>query len=305
MQDNHLPWVEKYRPDEFDEIVLDEVNRDILTNIIKTNEFPNLLLYGQPGTGKTTTIINLIKEYQKKHENVDNKMIIHLNASDDRGIDIVRTQISNFVNSKPLFNSGIKFIILDEADYMTKNAQQALHILIEDVRPDVRFCIICNYISKIDISLQNEFIHMRFNILPHDKIQSFLKTIINKENIKLDDYKLNHIIHNYNNDIRSMINYIQVSQEKIHKIKVITNEVYENLDNTIKNKEINIQDKVLKIVSISDKFSCKPQILLKKYIHYKIFILEEYDDKLIKFCNLLLHNKFTNMMINRICTLYI
>ena len=128
-----IPWVEKYRPSKFEDIVLDDVNRKIFENIIKKEHFPNLLFYGPPGTGKTTTIINLIKAYQEKINNVDSKLMIHLNASDDRGIDIIRSQISQFVNSKTLFNNGLKFVILDEADYMTKNAQQALHNLIENM----------------------------------------------------------------------------------------------------------------------------------------------------------------------------
>ena len=149
MHKNHLPWVEKYRPDHFEKIVLDEINHDILTNIVKFEEFPNLLLYGQPGTGKTTTIINLIKEYQKKtHGEEDSKMMIHLNASDDRGIDIIRSQINNFVTSKPLFNKGLKFIILDEADSMTEEAQFSLRQLLVNYTNTVRFCIICNYIGN-------------------------------------------------------------------------------------------------------------------------------------------------------------
>ena len=101
-----IPWVEKYRPSRLKDIVLDEINSNILKSIIEQHHFPNLLLYGPPGTGKTTTIINLIKSYQEKMKNVDSKMVIHLNASDDRGIDIIRNQISQFVNSKCLFNSG-------------------------------------------------------------------------------------------------------------------------------------------------------------------------------------------------------
>ena len=89
-----IPWVEKYRPNNFDNIVLDSTNRKLLTNIIKKNTFPNLLLYGPPGTGKTTTIINLINKYQEINNYTHKKgYTIHLNASDDRGIDIIRNQI--------------------------------------------------------------------------------------------------------------------------------------------------------------------------------------------------------------------
>ena len=87
---------------------------------MRRNEFPNLLFYGPPGTGKTTTIINLIDKYQEKYHQKRKGLKIHLNASDDRGIDIIRNQINNFVNTKILFGNGMKFIILDEVDYMTK-----------------------------------------------------------------------------------------------------------------------------------------------------------------------------------------
>ena len=122
----HCPWIEKYRPTEFKDIVLDDTNKKILTNIIKNDYFPNLLFYGPPGTGKTTTIINLIKSYQDTHHQKRQKQfMIHLNASDDRGIDIIRNQIYQFVNIKTLFGHGTKFVSLDEVYYMTKNAQYA------------------------------------------------------------------------------------------------------------------------------------------------------------------------------------
>ena len=94
-------------------------------------------------------------------------MIIHLNASDERGIDIIRNQINHFVNAKTLFGVGNKFVVLDEVDYMTKNAQKALkQFSMYNIMNNIRFCLICNYISKIEKCLQNEFIKLRFNQLP-------------------------------------------------------------------------------------------------------------------------------------------
>ena len=134
----HSNWVEKYRPTSFEDIVLEPINRTLLKNIIKTNNFPNLLFYGPPGTGKTTTIINLINEYQDKYNQKSKGLKIHLNASDDRGIDIIRNQINQFVNTKTIFGKGMKFVILDEVDYMTKNAQQALRYLIQQYSKDIK-----------------------------------------------------------------------------------------------------------------------------------------------------------------------
>jgi DNA polymerase III delta prime subunit len=159
-------------------IVMNELKNNIVDQILyfiqelhkgnlSSGDFMHTVIYGPPGTGKTTTIINLINAYQDKVGIKNKDLVIHLNASDERGIDIIRNQISNFVNSKPLFHSGMKFVILDEVDYMTKNAQQALRYLLQNYSNNVRFCLICNYISKIDEGLQNEFIRLRFNQLPN------------------------------------------------------------------------------------------------------------------------------------------
>ena len=177
MKKNFIPWIEKYRPNELKTIAFDPINKKIFDNILKTNYFPNLLIYGPPGTGKTTSVINLIKEYQLKNNQTSKELTQHLNASDERGIDTIRNQINLFVNSKTLFSKGTKFVILDEVDYMTKNAQQALKYLLQSYNTNVRYCLICNYISRIDESLQNEFIRLRFNQLPENSINKFLRNI--------------------------------------------------------------------------------------------------------------------------------
>lgn len=207
----NMPWIEKYRPNQFDGIVLDPLNRTFFRNILQRKHFPHLLFYGPPGTGKTTTIINLINEYQDLYTKRNRESIIHLNASDERGIDIIRTQIYQFVRSKHIFEVGLKFVILDEVDYMTKNAQQALKTLLQTSPENVRFCLICNYISKIDESLQHEFVCVRFNQLPHREILSFMRNIVAQEKLEayVDEETLHRIREMHQSDIRSMINYLQ------------------------------------------------------------------------------------------------
>ena len=225
-----IPWIEKYRPVQFDTIVLDPLNKSFFQNILRKRYFPNLLLYGPPGTGKTTTIMNLIHEYQNwatettpgnilpkqaLHSNSKHKEnIIHLNASDERGIDIIRNQINQFVKTNHLFEPGLKFVILDEVDYMTKNAQQALKSLLQMCRVNVRFCLICNYISKIDESLQHEFICVRFNQLPRKEISQFIRNITDTEGVSIRAEDIDTIQTNYQSDIRSMINFIQLNSDK-------------------------------------------------------------------------------------------
>ncbi|ALH22965.1 replication factor C small subunit [Chrysochromulina ericina virus CeV-01B] len=264
----YIPWVEKYRPTDFQNIVLNSENKTIFSNIFKKNYMPNLLLYGPPGTGKTTTIINLINEYQKKNDQENKGLMIHLNASDERGIDIIRNQINNFVNSKTMFTNGIKFVVLDEIDYMTKNAQQALKYLLQEYKENIRFCLICNYISKIDDSLQNEFVKLRFNQLPKEDIINFLSKINREENLKLSDYQIESIYNTYNSDIRSMINYMQSNQLVIQNTKVIDKELFKNINNIIiKGDNKNFNKEMYKLLTI---YNIDLDTVIKDYCSYII-----------------------------------
>jgi replication factor C subunit 3/5 len=265
---NNLPWVEKYRPNEFDDIVLDPLNKILFTNILDRNYFPNLLFYGPPGTGKTTTIINLIHSHQKKHGEVSRGTVLHLNASDERGIDIIRNQIYQFVRSKNLFEKGIKFVILDEVDYMTKNAQQALKYLLQSSGQNVRFCLICNYISKIDESLKNEFMPVRFNQLPKVEIERFLTKIAEKEEIELSKTAIETIQHLYNSDIRSMINFIQLHQNMLRwEYTIITDDTYEEIDRFIREKD-NITVFIEFVYELTIRYNIDKRNILKNYLNY-------------------------------------
>ena len=260
------PWVEKYRPTNFDDIVLDPINKELLENIITTGHFPNLLFYGPPGTGKTTSIINLINLYQSKINNKN--LMIHLNASDERGIDIIRNQINNFVNSKSLFNDGMKFIILDEVDYMTKNAQIALRYLLQNYKPHVRFCLICNYISRIDEALQNEFVRLRFNQLPEKEIINFLNIINVNEKLNYNSDTIYLIQQLFNSDIRSMINYMQSNEQLIYNKKIIQEELWEKISFNIINKNLNENLKFISAISI--EYNIDKKNIIKNYLNYLI-----------------------------------
>lgn len=262
------PWVEKYRPVEFDSIVLDDINRRLLQNIIEKSYFPNILLYGPPGTGKTTTIINLVNAYQKKHNQCQKGFMIHLNASDERGIDVIRNQINQYVNSKNLFADGMKFVVLDEVDYMTKNAQQALRYLLQSYSNNVRFCLICNYISRIDEGLQNEFIKLRFNQLPENDIISFLNNISKAEDLNLSVHTLSLIRRLYKSDIRSMVNFMQSNQSSLDKLNIIDDHSWGELTNILVNS--NIADAVLFVNNLSITCNVDKKNIIKDYIHYLI-----------------------------------
>lgn len=266
----NIPWCEKYRPKLFENILLDESNKTFLNKILETNVFPNLLFYGPPGTGKTTTIINLINKYQlNNYKKINSSLLIHLNASDDRGIDIIRNNIYNFINSNNLFNDGIKFIILDEVDYMTKLAQQALKTLIQETnKNNVKFCLICNYISKIFNGLTDEFIKIRFNNIDSKHIINLLQNINKIENLNINKKNLEIICNYYENDIRSMINYLQ---SKIHKKQsIIDNKVLEKIFEVNINNNSNIKKFVFLLNKIEYDYKISLFYLLKNYIFFII-----------------------------------
>lgn len=281
---NAMPWVEKYRPSCFEHIVLEPMNRIILSNILKTNYFPNLLLYGPPGTGKTTTIMNLVTAYQSKLNMQNRGLMIHLNASDERGIDIIRNQINNFVSSKSMFGNGIKFVILDEVDYMTTNAQIALRYLLTSYTDNnVRFCLICNYVSRIDESLQTEFVRMRFNQLPQADIFAFLCKIRDNEQLQLSDENLVAIQQQFHSDIRSMINYIQTNQDDLQNLHVITHNVWDHLVELFQKPaaaasrsgsvtSVDNEHEISHILSyfreISTKYYMDPRTIIKQFLYY-------------------------------------
>tara|TARA_Y100000389_G_scaffold204407_1_gene256768 strand:- start:3472 stop:4416 length:945 start_codon:yes stop_codon:yes gene_type:complete len=273
------PWVEKYRPTNFQDIVLDPTNKEIMETILKNNYFPNLLLYGPPGTGKTTTIINLVNLFQEKHDQKNQGLMIHLNASDERGIDIIRNQINQFVNSQTLFKKGTKFVILDEVDYMTKNAQQALKYLLRGIEGNVRFCLICNYITRIDESLQNEFMRLRFNQLPEKAIIQFLSHISINENLNLNNQTLKSIQLLYKSDIRSMINYMQSNQNLLEDQKVIDEKIWEELTSILSNKDCKKSEAINKMYTISQTYNIETKNLLKDYLNYIIRYKSKYVSK--------------------------
>jgi len=294
-------FVEKYRPKILEDIVLDPLNKQILKNIIDTCYFPNLLFYGPPGTGKTTTIINLINAYQEKIGIKNKDLIIHLNASDERGIDIIRNQINFFVNSKPLFNNGMKFVILDEVDYMTKNAQQALRYLLQNYTSNVRFCLICNYVSKIDEGLQNEFIRLRFNQLPKEEIITFLNNISKSEELNLSTKTISSIQKLYKSDIRSMINFMQSNQNlENESLNIIDNNIWDELIQKIINMDkIDIINNY--IHSISLKYNIDKKNIIKDFLNYIIKTYPKYvDSKFLDFVENLIHsqNQNNNIYIN-------
>ena len=204
----YLPWVEKYRPKKLDELIAHEEIITILNRLIESNQLPHLLFHGPPGTGKTSTIIACAK---KMYGDNYQSMCLELNASDDRGIDVVRNQIKEFAGTKKLFSSGVKLIILDEADAMTTDAQSALRRVIEKYTTNTRFCMICNYVNKIMPALQSRCTKFRFAPLKPDQIRGRLQDVIAAEGVDITTDGAEAILALAGGDLRRVLNLLQSS----------------------------------------------------------------------------------------------
>ncbi|KAF9163985.1 hypothetical protein DFQ27_004233 [Actinomortierella ambigua] len=201
-----LPWVEKYRPVTLDDLVSHKDITATIERFIDENRMPHLLLYGPPGTGKTSTILACAR---KLYGPMWKSMTMELNASDDRGIDVVREQIKSFASTKKIFSSGFKLIILDEADQMTQAAQNALRRVVEKYTRNVRFCIICNYVSKIIPALQSRCTRFRFGPLEQDQVADRLKYIIESENVNITEDGMKALLQLSRGDMRRALNILQ------------------------------------------------------------------------------------------------
>lgn len=203
-----LPWIEKYRPKKLNDIVGNTETIEKLKFIAKEKNVPHMIISGFPGIGKTTSIHCLALETlgEKYYSNA----IMELNASDDRGIDVVRNKIKNFAQVKISLPEGThKIIILDEADSMTPGAQQALRRIMEIYSNSTRFIFSCNQSLKIIEPLQSRCAILRYNKLTNDEVLIRLKQIVDFENIKCVEDGLNALVFTSDGDMRQAINNLQ------------------------------------------------------------------------------------------------
>ncbi len=172
-----------------------------VTRLIDQDRLPHLLFYGPPGTGKTTTILACARKiYGDNYK----KMILELNASDDRGIKTVRDTIKDFASSRQMFASGPKLIILDESDAMSQDAQAALRRVVEKFTANTRFCFICNYVSKIIPALQSRCTKFRFAPLKPEQIVPRINFICEAEKIAVTPEGVNAIVSLSQGDMRKV-----------------------------------------------------------------------------------------------------
>jgi replication factor C subunit 2/4 len=211
---NSIPWIEKYRPRKLEDMSQAKNLLDLFQNTIKTGDMTHYLFYGPPGTGKTSAILAMGREIFKEHFST---RVIEFNASDDRGINAVREKITNEAKkyvTEIISDDGTrlppyKIIILDEADSMTDEAQDALRVIIEQYSTVTRFCFICNYISKITDAIKSRCSPVYFKKLSNECMINKLNEIATKETMVLPKKILDTIIDVSNGDMRKAIMVLQ------------------------------------------------------------------------------------------------
>ncbi|OMJ92701.1 hypothetical protein SteCoe_4442 [Stentor coeruleus] len=209
MADFELPWVEKYRPQILDDVVGNERTLKQLQTIAIQGNMPNMLLVGPPGCGKTTSIWCLARQMLGDSAK---QAVCELNASDERGIDVVREKIKSFAQQKVNVPSNMhKIIILDEADSMTASAQQALRMIMTDYTSTTRFALACNDSSKIIEAIQSRCAILRFTRLNEGEMRPRLIRVLENERIMPDDKGLDALLFTAEGDMRNALNNLQAT----------------------------------------------------------------------------------------------
>ena len=206
-----LPWTEKYRPNDFFDIVSQNNILNGLQQSIENGNVQHLIFYGPSGSGKTTTILACAR-YMYNNNSIGMKL--ELNASDDRGICTIREQVKAFASSVQIMDNDdykvkTKLVILDEADQLTADAQSALKKIIEQYTHNTRFCMICNNIDKIRKELKSRCMLYSFAPIPHDLHLNRLRYICDNEGLSVSDNGLKIIVNKGEGDMRKSINILQ------------------------------------------------------------------------------------------------
>ncbi|KAI1661394.1 putative replication factor protein [Daldinia decipiens] len=221
------PWVEKYRPKTLSDVTAQDHTVNILQRTLQASNLPHMLFYGPPGTGKTSTILALAKELYGPE--MIKSRVLELNASDERGISIVREKVKDFArmqltNPPAGYKSRypcppFKIIILDEADSMTQDAQSALRRTMETYSKITRFCLICNYVTRIIDPLASRCSKFRFKSLDQGNAKKRLEEIASKEGVRMEEGAVDALIKCSEGDLRKAITFLQSAARLVGAIE--------------------------------------------------------------------------------------
>lgn len=324
----HIPWVEKYRPRSVDDVAYQDEVVAVLKKSLQNSDLPNLLFYGPPGTGKTSTILAASREL---FGDMYKTRVLELNSSDERGIDVIRQKVKTFAqltasgtrpDGKPC--PPFKIVILDEADSMTRPAQAALRRTMEKQSKTTRFCLICNYVSRIIEPITSRCAKFRFKPLSEEILSKRLREICEKEAIKCDDEAIKGLMYTSEGDLRKAITFLQsaarlkgddeITKQDIYEIagvihdevidkliEVCSTDSYETLEQEVKSAMMEghsgmqvitqLHDKLVEMESLTDK---QKSVILEKLAVVDKYLIDGADEYLQ------LMSLFTTMM-QQIC----
>ncbi len=297
MSFENRPWVEKYRPRILDDLVNQIGIIKRLKQFVKDKSMPHLIFAGPAGTGKTTSALAIVRELYGRKMLV-NRTYLELNASDARGIDVIRTYIKDFAKARPPIDIFFKILILDEADNMTSPAQQALRRTMEKYTNNCRMILICNYSNKIIPPIQSRCVVFRFSSLNNDDIKKRVKYIAQQENITLKPDGLNALTDVSRGDCRRAINYLQscgtiskkIDQEIVFRVagEVPPEKIKEILQTAIEGQ---LQLSIKLLYDLINNYGLSGQNIIKN-IHREVYNLNIIEDLKIELSKILAEFEF-------------